>query len=75
MSNEQRTTPLIQVKNLYKIFGPKDKQVLKKVKAGESKDAILAETGHTVGLSDINLDIYLVKSLSSWGCQVQVSQH
>lgn len=58
MSNEQRTTPLIQVKNLYKIFGPKDKQVLKKVKAGESKDAILAETGHTVGLSDINLDIY-----------------
>ena len=58
MSNEQRPTPLIQVKNLYKIFGPKDKQVLKKVKAGESKDAILAETGHTVGLSDINLDIY-----------------
>ncbi len=58
MSNEQRTTPLIQVKNLYKIFGPKDKQVLAKVKAGESKDAILAETGHTVGLSDINLDIY-----------------
>lgn len=58
MSNEQSSAPLIQVKNLYKIFGPKDKQVLAKVKAGESKDAILAETGHTVGLSDINLDIY-----------------
>lgn len=58
MSHEQRSTPCIQVKNLYKIFGPKDKQVLKKVKAGESKDAILAETGHTVGLSDINLNIY-----------------
>ncbi|MEC6907171.1 glycine betaine/L-proline ABC transporter ATP-binding protein [Photobacterium piscicola] len=58
MSHGQRSTPCIQVKNLYKIFGPKDKQVLKKVKAGESKDAILAETGHTVGLSDINLNIY-----------------
>ncbi|KJG09789.1 glycine betaine/L-proline ABC transporter ATP-binding protein [Photobacterium kishitanii] len=58
MSYKQSSTPLIQVKNLYKIFGPKDKQVLTKVKAGESKDAILAETGHTVGLSDINLNIY-----------------
>ena len=58
MKNKEDCAPLIQVKNLYKIFGPKDKQVLAKVKAGESKDAILAETGHTVGLSDINLDIY-----------------
>lgn len=58
MNNKEDCAPLIQVKNLYKIFGPKDKQVLAKVKAGESKDAILAETGHTVGLSDINLDIY-----------------
>ncbi|PSU95881.1 quaternary amine ABC transporter ATP-binding protein [Photobacterium kishitanii] len=58
MNNKPSSTPLIQVKNLYKIFGPKDKQVLTKVKAGESKDAILAETGHTVGLSDINLNIY-----------------
>ncbi|MEC6830886.1 glycine betaine/L-proline ABC transporter ATP-binding protein [Photobacterium toruni] len=58
MSNKHNSVPLIQVKNLYKIFGPKDKQVLTKVKAGQSKDAILAETGHTVGLSDINLNIY-----------------
>ncbi|SMY34451.1 Glycine betaine/carnitine transport ATP-binding protein GbuA [Photobacterium malacitanum] len=58
MSQQPNSAPLIQVKNLYKIFGPKDKQVLTKVKAGQSKDAILAETGHTVGLSDINLNIY-----------------
>ncbi|MCP4957178.1 quaternary amine ABC transporter ATP-binding protein [Photobacterium aquimaris] len=58
MSHQQNSAPLIQVKNLYKIFGPKDKQVLTKVKAGQSKDTILAETGHTVGLSDINLNIY-----------------
>ncbi|WIH28982.1 quaternary amine ABC transporter ATP-binding protein [Photobacterium damselae] len=50
--------PLIRVKKLYKVFGPKAKQVLTQVKAGESKDDILAQTGHTVGLSDINLDIY-----------------
>lgn len=51
-------TPLIRVKKLYKVFGPKAKQVLTQVKAGESKVDILAQTGHTVGLSDINLDIY-----------------
>ncbi|KAB1504968.1 quaternary amine ABC transporter ATP-binding protein [Photobacterium damselae] len=50
--------PLIRVKKLYKVFGPKAKQVLTQVKVGESKDDILAQTGHTVGLSDINLDIY-----------------
>ncbi|OLQ80654.1 ATP-binding cassette domain-containing protein, partial [Photobacterium damselae] len=51
-------TPLIRAKKLYKVFGPKAKQVLTQVKVGESKDDILAQTGHTVGLSDINLDIY-----------------
>ncbi|WP_205049206.1 quaternary amine ABC transporter ATP-binding protein [Photobacterium sanguinicancri] len=51
-------TPLISVKNLYKVFGPNDKKVLEQVKAGKSKDDILADTGHTVGLNDINLDVY-----------------
>ncbi|MGF1692663.1 quaternary amine ABC transporter ATP-binding protein [Photobacterium kagoshimensis] len=50
--------PLISVKNLYKVFGPNGKKVLEQVKAGKSKDDILAETGHTVGLSDINVDVY-----------------
>jgi glycine betaine/proline transport system ATP-binding protein len=56
MSNNK--TPLISIKNLYKIFGSNEKKILELVKAGKSKDQILAETGHTVGLSDINLDIY-----------------
>ncbi len=51
-------TPLISIKHLYKVFGPNEKKVLEQVKAGKSKDEILAETDHTVGLSDINLDIY-----------------
>lgn len=58
MANKEEKKPLIRVKNLYKVFGPNAKQVLKQVKAGQSKDEILAETDHTVGLSNINLDIY-----------------
>ena len=58
MSSNENQTPLISIKNLYKIFGKNEKKVLELVKAGKSKDAILAETGHTVGLADINLDIY-----------------
>ncbi|MCJ2377493.1 glycine betaine/L-proline ABC transporter ATP-binding protein [Vibrio sp. ZSDZ34] len=53
-----KTEPIIQIKNLYKIFGPKDKTYLDDVKNGESKDELLARTGHALGLSDINLDIY-----------------
>ncbi|KXO07283.1 L-proline glycine betaine ABC transport system permease protein ProV [Moritella sp. JT01] len=58
MSSSEKKSPLIRIKNLYKIFGENEKKVLELVKAGKSKNAILAETGHTVGLSDINLDIY-----------------
>jgi glycine betaine/proline transport system ATP-binding protein len=56
MSNNKQ--PLIRIKKLYKVFGKNEKKVLEQVIAGKSKETILAETGHTVGLSDINLDIY-----------------
>lgn len=63
---------LIEIKNLYKVFGNDPKSVLPKVKAGQSKDDILAETGHTVGLKDINLDIkrgeiFVIMGLSGSG--------
>ncbi|MDX2319539.1 MAG: glycine betaine/L-proline ABC transporter ATP-binding protein [Moritella sp.] len=58
MNSNDNKSPLIRIKNLYKIFGKNEKKVLEQVKAGKSKDVILAETGHTVGLSNINLDIY-----------------
>jgi len=58
MANNTHHAPLIRIKNLYKVFGPDEKNVLKAVKDGKTKDQILAETGHTVGLSNINLDIY-----------------
>ena len=66
------TEPLIRIQGLYKVFGKTPKKVMSKVKAGESKDNILAETGHTVGLKDINLDIgkgeiFVVMGLSGSG--------
>lgn len=57
-SNHEGKNPLISIKHLYKVFGPNEKNILAQVKAGKSKNEILAETGHTVGLSDINIDIY-----------------
>jgi len=52
------TKPLITIEHLYKVFGPNEKQILERVKAGDSKEKILAETGHTLGLADINLEIF-----------------
>lgn len=72
MTDKSQIKPLIRVKNLYKVFGPNAKAVLKQVKSGKSKEDILAETGHTVGLCDINLDInpgeiFVVMGLSGSG--------
>ncbi|WP_085319591.1 quaternary amine ABC transporter ATP-binding protein [Vibrio harveyi] len=66
------TKPLIEISGLYKIFGPKPKTVIKRVKQGQSKDQILADTGHTVGLKDINLqinkgEIFVIMGLSGSG--------
>ena len=47
----------IEVENVYKIFGDTPQKVLPMVQAGKSKDDILAETGHTVGLHDISLSM------------------
>ena len=47
----------IEVKNIYKIFGPSPEQVLPKVQAGSNKEEILEETGHTVGLDDVSISI------------------
>ena len=47
----------IQIKNLYKIFGPKPKSVLKHVQDGMSKQELLEKHSHVLGLKDINIDI------------------
>ena len=50
--------PLIQIEGLYKVFGKNPKSVMPMVHAGKSKDQILADTGHTLGLKDINMNIH-----------------
>lgn len=64
--------PLIRVENLYKVFGSDPASVMPMVREGRSKDDILAETGHTVGLKDINLEIdkgsiFVIMGLSGSG--------
>lgn len=66
------TKPLIEISGLYKVFGRKPQSVMERVKAGESKDKVLADTGHTVGLKDINLqikkgEIFVIMGLSGSG--------
>jgi glycine betaine/proline transport system ATP-binding protein len=62
----------IEVENVYKIFGPNPQSVLPRAQAGEGKDQILADTGHTVGLHDITLSMeesktFVVMGLSGSG--------
>jgi len=62
----------IEVQHLYKIFGPRPGDVLARVQEGAGKDEILADTGHTIGLHDVNLHIqaaetFVVMGLSGSG--------
>ena len=52
---EQNTK--ISIENVYKIFGPDPQSVFDRVKAGASKTEILEETGHTIGIRDVSLEI------------------
>jgi len=47
----------IEINNVYKIFGPKPKEVLEMVKGGSGKEEVLEKTGHTVGLDNVSLKI------------------
>ncbi len=64
--------PLIRVEHLYKVFGKTPGSVMPLVREGRSKDDILAQTGHTLGLRDISLEIekgsiFVVMGLSGSG--------
>ena len=66
------TDPFIRIEGLYKIFGKAPESVLPLVEEGRSKDDILAQTGHTLGLKDINLSIgkgkiFVIMGLSGCG--------
>ncbi|MFD1797395.1 glycine betaine/L-proline ABC transporter ATP-binding protein [Paracoccus aurantiacus] len=47
----------IEIRNLYKIFGPDGASLVDKVKNGMSKEEIKSRYQHVVGLNDVNLTI------------------
>lgn len=62
----------IEISGIYKIFGPNPKRYLKAIHQGLSKDELLADTGHTLGLQDVNLSIeegelFVIMGLSGSG--------
>lgn len=47
----------IEVKNLYKIFGPRGREFIDQVKAGLGKTELNEKHGHVLGLQDINISM------------------
>ena len=47
----------IEVNNVYKIFGTEPMNVLAMVKEGATKEEVLEETGHTVGLDNVSISV------------------
>ena len=62
----------IQIRNLYKLFGPTPDKFLEPVRQGMSKQELRDQHGHVLGLRDINIDmpaggIQVVMGLSGSG--------
>jgi len=47
----------IQISNVFKIFGPRPHHAIELVRRGVSKDDLLNETGHTIGVQDVTLTV------------------
>tara|TARA_B100000427_G_scaffold298205_1_gene279064 strand:+ start:59 stop:1108 length:1050 start_codon:yes stop_codon:yes gene_type:complete len=47
----------IEVKNIYKIFGSNPKKILPMVQDGATKEEVLENTGHTVGLDNVSINV------------------
>ena len=64
----------IEVNNVYKIFGTDPIDVLPKVKEGATKEEILEQTGHTVGLDNVSSMLKREKLLFVWVYLAQENQ-
>ena len=47
----------IQIKNLYKIFGPNHKKMINHVESGMGKAELLEQHAHVLALKDVNIDV------------------
>ena len=66
------TLQKIEVRNVFKVFGSREKEVLGMVRAGKGKEQVLAETGCVVGVNDISLsigaaEVFVIMGLSGSG--------
>mgnify|MGYP000970295464 CR=1 FL=1 len=64
--------PKVEVRNLYKIFGPSPKKILPLLEQGKGKAEILKSTGHGVGVNNANFQVeegefFVVMGLSGSG--------
>lgn len=62
----------VKVENLTKVFGRTPRSILPQLKNGVSKEKILQETGHTVGIYDVSFEvlegeIFVIMGLSGSG--------
>jgi glycine betaine/proline transport system ATP-binding protein len=69
---EVKSLPTIEVKDLTKVFGKNNKQAIKLLEQGQSKEAILKETGCTVGVNRASFsveagEIFVIMGLSGSG--------
>ena len=66
------TESKIEVRHVFKVFGNREKDVLALIRAGKSKDQVLAETGCVVGINDLSLsiqagEVFVIMGLSGSG--------
>ena len=69
---EVKSLPTIEVKDLTKVFGKNNKQAIKLLEQGQSKEAILKETDCTVGVNRASFsveagEIFVIMGLSGSG--------
>lgn len=62
----------LSIRGLYKVFGGNPESIIPLIRDGKSKQEILEQTAHTVGLKDINLEIkrgeiFVIMGLSGSG--------
>jgi len=62
----------IEVRNVFKVFGNREKEVLALIRDGKSKDEVLARTGCVIGSKDLSLsiragEVFVIMCLSGSG--------
>ena len=62
----------IEVRHVFKVFGKREKEVLALLRAGMSKEQVLADTGCVVGINDLSLsiqagEVFVIMGLSGSG--------